>query len=239
MKKTMMILLALSLACIVAVGSTMSYLTYTDADVNTMVVGNVKISQLEQKRENGALVDFVDDVKLLPVTDVTANSFEINGKEYQLLNTEYNAVDKIVTVKNEGTEDAYVRTLIAFEMLKGEDDTWKNPLTDGNLKMNAPNVTETGVTFEKNGTWYALYVCTYSAPLTSGQTTAPSLLQVYLSSKEKGEFYEGVGEKYDILTLSQAVQAAGFTAGAEAALNEAFGAIDAANAATWFGGIGA
>lgn len=232
MKKTMMILLALSLACIVAVGSTMSYLTYTDYDVNTMVVGDVKISQLEQKRENGALVDFVDDVKLLPVTDVTANSFEINGKEYQLLNTEYNAVDKIVTVKNEGTEDAYVRTLIAFELMADGS----NPL-EHHLRMVANNVAATGVTFTKGETQYVVYACYME--LAAGTTSAPSLLQVYLTPEENGDFFNGVGASYEILALSQAVQAAGFTAGAEAALNEAFGAIDAANAATWFGGIGA
>lgn len=235
MRKIMMILLALSLACIVAVGSTMSYLTYTDADVNIMTVGNVKITQLEQKRNGDTLVDFTDHMNLVPITDDNVSPFEINGQNYQLLNPAKNAVDKIVTVKNEGTEAVFVRTLIAFEMLNNGDGTWSNPLVDGNLKMNAINVTPTGVVFENSGTQYALYVCTYSAPLGSNQTTAPSLLQVYLASEETGEFYKGVGDKYDILTVSQAVQSAGFDT-ADAALNAAFGAINAVNATTWFGG---
>lgn len=238
MRKIMMILLALSLACIVAVGSTMSYLTYTEADVNIMTVGNVKITQLEQKRENGVLVDFANEIKLVPVTSIATTPFPIGETSCELLDPAKNAVDKIVTVKNEGTEAVYVRTLIAFEMLNNGDGTWSNPLVDGNLKMNAKDVDETGVTFEKNGTQYALYVCTYGDPLVKDQTTAPSLLQVYLASEETGEFYKGVGDKYDILTVSQAVQSAGFDT-ADAALNAAFGEINAGNATTWFGGVSA
>lgn len=234
MKKTMMILLALSLTCIVAVGSTMSYLTYTDADVNTMTVGNVKITQMEQKRENGTLVDFVNNVRLLPVTSTAEETVEINGANYHLLNTQNNAVDKIVTVKNEGTEDAFVRTLIAFELMG--DGT--NPLApEQHLRMVANNLVATDVVFAKGETQYIVYVCYME--LEAGATSAPSLLQVYLTAKEEGDFYNGVGASYEILALSQAVQATGFTNGAEAALNEAFGEIDEANAATWFGGIGA
>ena len=234
MRKTMMILMALSLACIVAVGSTMSYLTYTDYDVNTMVVGNVKIAQLEQKRENGALVDFENDVKLLPVTSEETADVTIGGETYQLLNTENNAVDKIVTVKNEGTENAFVRTLIAFELMA--DGT--NPLApDQYLRMVANNLVATDVVFTKGETQYAVYVCYME--LAAGTTSAPSLLQVYLTAEESGDFYNSVGVNYEILTLSQAVQATGFTAGAEAALNNAFGVINAANATAWFGGIGA
>lgn len=236
MKKAMMFLLALSLICILAVGSTMSYLTYTDADVNTMVVGNVKITQLEQKRQDGALVDFVDDVKLLPITNNATADVEINGTNYALLNTANNAVDKIVTVKNEGTEAAYVRTLIAFEMLDNGDGTWTSPFA-ANLNKVDNGITMTDVTFVKDGVHYIVGTYVYDAELAAGATSAPSLLQVYLAAEEKGEFFIGVGASYEIHILSQAVQAAGFTGGAAAALNDAFGDVTAANAATWFGGV--
>ena len=234
MKKTMMILAALSLACILAVGSTMSYLTYTDYDVNTMVVGNVKIDQLEQKRNGDA---FVDEVKLLPVTSTATEEVAINGTNYQLLSTAKNAVDKIVTVQNTGSEDAYVRTLFAFEMLNNGDGTWSNPFA-GNLKMVANGDYMTDVTFEKNGTQYIVGVCTYADALVKDEVSAPSLLQIYLDSAEEGAFYKGAGASYEILVLSQAVQAAGFGSASEA-LDAAFGAVDAANAATWFAGVNA
>ena len=237
MKKTMMILLALSLACILAVGSTMSYLTYTDADVNTMVVGNVKITQLEQKRQDGALVDFVDDVRLLPITNNATANVEINGTNYALLNTANNAVDKIVTVKNEGTEAAYVRTLIAFEMINN-GGAWTSPF-DASLKKVDNGITMTDITFVKGGVHYIVGTYVYDAELAAGATSAPSLLQVYLAAEEKGEFFAGVGASYEIHVLSQAVQAAGFTSGAAAALNDAFGEVTTVNAATWFGGTSA
>ena len=61
MKKLIAWLLVLALTAAVSIGATLAYLTDTDEDVNVMTVGNVKIDQLEQKRNGDA---FVDEVKL-------------------------------------------------------------------------------------------------------------------------------------------------------------------------------
>ena len=71
--------------------------------------------------------------------------------------------------------------------------------------------------------------------------SAPSLLQFYLADHVGNEFYDAVGtDGYQILVLSQAVQTQGFEAeqngrsAAEVALDTAFGAVNAENAAEWF-----
>ena len=56
-----------------------------------------------QKDRNG--VDFVDGQKLFPIVN--------DGKDANGYHTGKNYIDKIVTVKNTGTEDAYIRTHIA------------------------------------------------------------------------------------------------------------------------------
>ncbi len=57
-KKTLLVALSYVLAIGLAIGGTIAYLTSTDEDVNVMVMGNVKIEQLEYERvvENGAWV---------------------------------------------------------------------------------------------------------------------------------------------------------------------------------------
>lgn len=58
-KKTLLVALSYVLAIGLAIGGTIAWLTSTDEDVNVMVMGNVKIEQLEYERvvdENGAWV---------------------------------------------------------------------------------------------------------------------------------------------------------------------------------------
>lgn len=235
MKKTLAIALALSLLCILAVGSTMSYLTYTDYDVNTMAVGNVQIRQLEQNRDGSAL----GALKLLPV--VEAADTEKYLDTYELLNHK-NVVDKIVTVENTGSEAAYIRTVFAFEMMQ-VDGQWVNPINvQVKLNVNGEILWETVI--YKNGAGqftaestdavaaYQIGTYTYAQALAKDAVSEPSLLQVYLDSSAGNEFFEAVGADYDIVVLSQAVQAAGF-ADSAAGLNAAFGEVTAENAAGW------
>ena len=80
-------------------------------------------------------------------------------------------------------------------------------------------------------------IYTYTDPLVKDAISAPSLMQIYLAKTVGNEFRDTVGADgvYEVHVLSQAVQYAGFeTAGAETALNDAFGAATAAQAAEWF-----
>ena len=143
-------IIALSLAAIIAVtaiaSASLAYLMDTDYDKNVMVVGNVQIEQIEQQRDdNGDLVAFQGG-KLLPATaeDAWTDTITVNGIDYKAFGPEFNPVDKIVTVKNTGSESAYIRTIIAFE--NNENDigelihiNWN--LTNWNMTVLAENVT--------------------------------------------------------------------------------------------------
>jgi hypothetical protein len=92
---------------------------------------------------------------------------------------------------------------------------------------------------EVDGHNYVLYVATHQNAVKPGETTIPSLLQVYMDkSCDNAEVTKIDGNEngtYDILVFTQAVQAAGFDS-AEAALTEAFGAITATNH-PWTAGV--
>ncbi len=270
MKKAKKILLTVGayiLTAALAIGGTVAYLQDEKSDVNVMTLGNVKIEQIEQEYdENGNLVDFTQDKPLYPyVGELGWKNLGDNGAYRQF--TMNNVIDKYVSVKNTGKSDAYVRTLIALEMgsLSIEELASVIGLSTNN---------ENGSEFKFPGAWnvvkdyvdvidgknYNVMEFVHSAPLKPGETTVPSLLQVYLSKNATNEHVEkldGNGNgKYDILVLSQAVQAAGFEnandalqgrtttfAAAKAALDTAFGVpeqkkanAEITNCAEWFTG---
>ena len=227
MKKILALILAMCLLCITAVGTTLTYFTDTDADVNTMTVGKVDITQNETDRTGTAL-----DTASLKLYPVTADP-DTDG----LVPIANNGVDKFVNVTlAEDSGDAYVRTIFAFELKADGTSPVGNELqliTDSVIMM-------TDVKFEKGGVKYVIGVCAYDAPLTqTNKTSAYSLKQVYLKKDVGNEFSDAVGGSYEILVISQAVQTQGFTAEgsktvAQTALDKAFGEINAANAAKWF-----
>lgn len=102
-KKILSICLVAVIAVMAITGASLAYLTDTDEAENTFVIGNVKIEQYEKDRNGN---DFVQDQKLLPIVNdkKDANGYHLGG----------NYIDKIVTVKNTGSEAAYIRTHIAF-----------------------------------------------------------------------------------------------------------------------------
>lgn len=267
LKKVLLMCTAYVLVAALAIGGTLAYLTSTDEDVNVMTMGNVKIEQIEQQYdENGNLVDFEQDKPLYPYVGTLGwkNTDKDNGAYRQF--TMNNVVDKYVSVKNTGKSDAYVRTLIALEM---GDFTYEEFNKIG-ISINSENGSE----FKFPGAWnvvndfveeidgykYNVMEFVHSAPVKPGETTVPSLLQVYLSKDATNEDVaklDGNGNgKYDILVLSQATQTAGFEnansafqrenksyAAAKNALDTSFGVPEATNAETgevycveWFTG---
>ena len=253
LKKVLLMCTAYALVAALAIGGTVAYLTSEDSDVNVMTMGNVKIEQIEQQYdENGNLVDFEQDKPLYPYVGTLGwkNTENANGAYRQF--TMNNVVDKYVSVKNTGKSDAYVRTLIAFEM----GDFTATDFDKIGLSINLENGSE----FQFQGAWnvandfveyidgykYNVMEFVHSAPVKPGETTVPSLLQVYLSKDATNEDVakiDGNGNgKYDILVLSQAVQAAGFEnansafqrtnasyAAAKNALDTSFGVPEATN----------
>ncbi len=249
MKKKILALAIAAIMVVTALASvSLAYLMDSDYDKNVMTVGNVYIEQIEQQRkEDGTGFEtFVNDKKLLPATTDpkwTTNEAEmitVGEVTYKTFGPEFNPVDKIVTVKNTGSEAAYVRTLMAFENNDGaisdlihinwNDDVWTLDVLSSGIKI--------------NGKPYDLLVFTYNEVLEKDVETAPSLLQIFLDKTADNDDMAALADGYEILVLSQAVQAAGWQTvdssvvkTADFALDTAFGAITAENAATiaqWF-----
>lgn len=239
LNRTLVMCLTIALAAALAIGGSMAYLTSSDGDINTMTIGNVEIDQIEQQRgANDTLVDFVDG-KMIPAyyeDVVTDGKITIGGVEYDIIDGSMEGEkDKIVTVSNTGSEAAYVRTLFAFENTDNLFDQlgciWANgkePLfpttTDENTGV------QSFVTFTApDGAEFIVAVYVYDAAVAAGTTSAPSLLQVYWEKETTGDQLAKAGEGYDILVLSQAVQAQMGNLNSAEALNTAFGVVSPAN----------
>ena len=239
MKKILVFILAVALLCTIAVGTTLTYFTDTDFDANTMTVGKVEIVQNEKDR-TGA--DFVD-AKLYPYTGVGGDAGKTTQYgTYNMFDADKNAIDKIVTVTlDANSEKAFVRTIFAFEA-NGTNNAVGSLI---HLNYNADasvgkweqclDTNNNPITYKKTvagvETVYYLYSFTYAAAYSAGNTTAPSLLQFYLDSQAENEFSGG---SYEILAVSQAVQAKGFdTAAAAFAAAFPYGENNS-NVAGWF-----
>ena len=241
----------LCLLLIMLLSSTLAWFTdQTEVTKNTMTVGNISIKQLEQYRdETGTLklwhpkngVSYVPDlwpaVPNYATGKLESVQFGINGQQYSLYNQDQKVINKIVSVDNESSYPAFVRTVFAFEMLKTETG-WENPLETGDVILNVNGQIEwPGAMIKIDDVVYVVGVYTYQNALDAETRSAPSLLQFYLNQTVGNEFITAVGTEYDILVLSQAVQTAGFeNYGANGALNTSFGEVNAANAARWFDG---
>ena len=276
LKKVLFMCTAYVLVAALAIGGTIAYLQDTDSDVNVMTLGNVQIEQHEYERAQNAdgsyktatidnqnsyvLQGFTQAKPLYPsVGDPNGgyDSTRVRMSQVDSYGTAdvhkvKNAQDKFVTIENTGKTDAYVRTIIAFEIGSVAADDFHSLIqpvqfmTEGNGVWAKTNI---GVA-EIDGNNYYLAEYIYKGAghlggvhnngiLPAGDTTYPSLCQVYITAKATNEdcvALDGNGNgTYDIMVLSQAVQAAGF-ADAQTALNTAFGDVTAATAAEWFGG---
>ncbi len=248
MKKTLLIVVSLVLVAALAVGVTVAYFTSeTDTAVNVMVVGDIEIAQNEQERVDDnvnqhELQDYTQGKPLWPAfyegtsipwapADEWVNA---DDQAWKVVADNAAVIDKFVTVENTGDDAAYVRTVFAFEVGDVEDYT--------HLVTNSTNIVgeptwewEFIDNFEMGGNTYLLAVATYTESLASGVETIPSLKQVYLDKRATQEECASLGDTYEILAMSQAVQVVGFENPYEA-LNEAFGEITLDNH-PWVNGL--
>ena len=228
-KKILVLAVALSMVAILAIGSTIAYFTDTDARKNVFTVGNVDIQLIENFGDNNPATP----EKLVPATGSAQ------------ANTLKNGVTKEVSVKNTGSEKAYVRVHIAIPQLLddgAEDfDASANLLhfnfaqdSVGEGKWDWSNAT--GAPYTGNWNYYEetidnivynVYVVTYETALASNQETPEKAMhQVYLDSAvtnaDINRLIEALGENWQILVVAEGAQVEGF-ANAYDALNTAFG----------------
>ena len=273
--KILAVVLAIALTATLSVSLTLAYLTDQDEAVNVMTLGNVQIEQHEYERVVNAdgsyatdtidgrtsyvLKDFTQAKPLYPIVGDTYSGYDpITVRMSQVgsyggveVHSVKNIQDKFVTIENTGKTDAYVRTIIAFEIGSIAAEEFYNLIQPVQFMTGANEVwerTNIGIA-EIDGNNYYLVEYIYNGAkhlggnhagfLPAGETTYANLAQVYLTSKATNEDCVALdGNKngtYDILVVSQAVQVAGF-ADAETALNAGFGDITATNH-PWAGGV--
>ena len=241
-KKLLAFAMVFALAAVAVVGGSLAYFTDTDAKDNTFTTGNVDIELIENFGDNNP--DTPE--KLLPATGSAQAGTLKNG------------VTKEVSVKNTGSEDAYVRVHIAIpNVLDNGSDTFdagKNVLhfnfakdsigegkwdwskTSGTPYEDDWNYYETSI----NNVKYNVYVVTYGTALKTGEVTPEKAMhQVYLDSKVTNADVEKINETLDknwkILVVAEGTQAAGFE-DAYSALNTAFGVPGSCNV-DWSGAV--
>lgn len=198
-KKIVAVCATVALAAVAFGGATLAYFTSEDDATNTFAVGNVKIDLIEQQRgeEGGepALVDFEQNKKLYPIVGSAQGEKDEFG-----LPTAENYVDKIVTVKNTGSESAYIRAYFAIpSALDDGYDTFNAGLNTlhfnfGNKMVDGEPVSTYGnewIWKQANGKWnyfetaidgvaYNVYFADYAATVAAGATTEQFVQGVYL-----------------------------------------------------------
>ena len=245
-KRTLLMVVSIVASLAMVATGTLAYLSDSDMDTNVMVLGNVNIVQNEQERtEGGELDQFTQNKPLYPAVyegssipwaDPSDWVVE-NDQAWKVVEDNENVVDKFVTVTNTGRSDAYIRTLFAME-------STQDPATEGDyvhfVGNTAGNLPEelTAMewlpgTYEIDGVYYQIGYVTYLKPVAAGDTTIPSLKQIYMGKEADNDYVATFGDTYEILVLSQAVQTNGF-ADAETALDTAFGEVNGENAVEWF-----
>lgn len=236
--RKLLLIVSLVLALTMSLGGTLAYLQDSDADVNVMTLGSVTITQNEQERNaDDELVPFTPNKPAMPAVgpvEWAEKGVEVNGVEYKVFTDKLkNVVDKIVTVTNTGKSDAYVRTIVAIEAPEGDP----NDLIHMNYNTTGVSISEPYVVVIDD-VKYAAFVFTYADALGAGDTSAPSLVQLFLDSKTTNTDVAKFGDAWEVLVLSQAVQADGF-ADATTALDTAFNdgkEITEASIIGWFKG---
>ena len=221
-RKILVLALSLCMVAILAVGGTLAYFTDTDQATNTFTVGNVTIDLIEQERGtdndgNAALVDFTQNKKLYPIVGSAHGTKDAFGQP-----TAENYVDKIVTIKNTGSEDAYIRAFFAIpSALDDGYDTFNAGLNVLHFNFGNKKVGDTWqstyqnewIWKQANGKWnyfettmdgiaYNVYFADYYTAVTAGATTEQFVQGVYLDKSfdyANGKYYAFGSE----LTLDQ------------------------------------
>lgn len=240
-KKIVAFMLVISMLAIALIGGTLAYFTDTEAAKNVMTVGNVDIEQIEQERcPTGGLQPYTQGQILLPMGGYDWEEVTVNGDSFPVLASE-NALDKIVTVKNKGNSDAYVRTIVALEAGKSQDEAksmWYHNLA---VTDNADDIQVIGddknLYVQIGDSWFAIVVYTYCDAIAPGDESVPSLTGVGLYPETTKEDVANLEGDYEVLVVSQAVQASDMGDDAGAALDLAFGDVNATNVATWFADV--
>ena len=145
-------------------------------------------------------------------------------------------IDRTITVINDGNQNCYARTLIAFEdaAVGTTGKTMVEYLNLGDSNIVIPTGAEK-ISIVINDVTYTVGYYVHLTELAFGSNnTYTCLNSITLDATAPSEWQVAAGEKYEILVISQATQVTGLTnLGAAAALDEVFGTVKD-NAQAWF-----
>ena len=173
MKKWKIVALCTVLACLAIVASgTLAYFTASETAHNVITSGGVAIQLIEQtQNEDGSLVPWKNVGGVMPGAEIS----------------------KIVTVKNTGASDAWVRIKVEKTITLARGVQGTPDLSLVRLDINTEDWTEQG------GYYY------YNHSLKPGETTKP-LFKTVTFAPEMGNMYQN--SKADIVVQADAVQVA-------------------------------
>lgn len=195
MKKKILVLSITLAMLIVAITSfTLAYLTDSQKATNTFTIGNVKIKLIEQQRGEEGLEEFEQNKKLLPIVGSAQGAKDEYG-----MPVAKNYVDKMITIKNTGSEKAYIRAYFAIpSALDDGYETFNASLNVlhfnfGNKVVNGTVSSTLGVewTWQHDGKWnyfettmdgikYNVYYADYYKALDKDETAERFVDGVYL-----------------------------------------------------------
>ena len=230
-KKAVMLAILYTVVAAIAVSTTVAYLTGRDAKVNVFTFGQVKIEQIELQRIKNAralseygLEEFTDGKELYPAVydsirwAAEPQKWPTGGSSTLFSDDIQNVIDKFVFVENTGKNDAYVRTWFAFEAgslsFERFDELMHVNINDTHWTWSDWNETPVNI----DGVDYYVICATYTGTdtvhtggiLPVGETTRPSLLQLFFDNAADMAEIEMMGDDYKVIAASQAVQTAGF-----------------------------
>lgn len=226
-RKLITLIVSVVILVVAFMGTTVAYFTDSVENQHVITVGSVDAEQYV----NGVAA-LVPEEYFIPAVKQGANKITLtanNGKTYET--DEYaNSKERIVTVENTGKSNAYFRTLVAVERLNKADE----PTVNRTVAV----FNDTGYTYETfdnvdiGGSFYTVYVATYTDVLVPDEISEASLLSLYLDPETTSADVYGVAE-IDVIILTQAAQSSGFTS-ANMALGESFAYLTDANIAEQF-----
>ena len=253
-KKILVLAVSVCLVAILAIGGTLAYFTDTDQATNTFTTGGVDITLIEQQgnADHTGLETYQDGHILMPIVGSAQGEKYPNGQPKA-----ENYIDKIVTIKNNGVSDAYIRAYFAIP--SALDDGYETFNAGANILHfnfgNANGASTYGVQWNwKHGSkWnyfettidgvaYNVYFADYYQKLPAGATTEQFISGVYLDSNvdmENGEYVDKRFPDADLSILKGTVKCPVYAVGVQAAgFDNAAAAIDAAFGANFdpFGG---
>ena len=265
--KKLLILSFCAVILLSVVSGSIAFFTDSVETTNVIASGSIDISQYEYERKKNTdgsyvtepqddgshitvLQEYTQDQTVHPCVQSNPTRGDVlvtdpNGVQQTLnlyVSGMHNFVDKIVSVKNEGDNYAYVRTFIAVPTRSGISWLHLDKNTQNGWVWHEKPDEATGEAPQDtiirdqviDGKTYDIYVATNTLPLAPGATAAPSLLGFYLDSRfsnQNGRYHltDEAGTTHDlgtepelsILVATEATQAIGYKGDADP-LNKVF-----------------